>query len=337
MDTKASSGPATSDPLKQPLMLPLSVQAAHTNADAADLGPFRRLLLGATMLFLGLVHAAVITMCAHAILTLASPNRYLPTLRWSPAIGAVGLIHSVSLVSLILLAVSFVLRPTNPEKSLYWVIPFIFQTATPWYAMCFQYPFGTLLGVYAISSPSLFGADTGLHYTEAFNIGITAGVVHFFLHLAQATEYDRLLWPVWFSNFCVEQSKGTAITLCGHAAFHIAAPHLAEYATRSSGASRVGAFGAFIKVLLVHAYRYYGDQEPGSRETEEIRYTDCSNVLSSAASNTFLGACSGLIWFGVIGGLLSMPFEGLDILPAMGVGLVGGALMGLCGIRFVFE
>ncbi|KAJ7156276.1 hypothetical protein C8R46DRAFT_1196320 [Mycena filopes] len=334
MYPKLSFKPDSPDPLKQPLMLPLTVQAAYTNEDVADLEPFKTLLLGATMLFLGVVHAAVITMCAHAAMAVASPDHYLSTLPWSPAIGAVGLVHSLCIGSFILLGVSFVLRPTNSEKSLYWVIPFVFQTATPWWAMCLQYPFGTLLGVYAISSPALFGVDTGVHYIEAFNIGITAGVLHFFLHLAQiATEYS-LPWPMWF---CVEQFKGAVITLCGHAAFLIAAPHLADYATTFPSAPRVGTCGALVGVVLAYAYRYVGDQDPGSREPEEIDHTDWSHVLYGAASNAFFGACNGVIWFGVTGGLLSMLFEGLGILPAMGVGLVGGTLMGLCGIRFVFE
>ncbi|KAJ7164165.1 hypothetical protein C8R46DRAFT_1036094 [Mycena filopes] len=240
MDTKSSSDPAIPcKALEEQLSPPSTVQtgdmysrrdlaALDANADVADLGPFRRLFLGATMLLLGLVNVAVLTMCAHAILAVAFPDRYLPALPWAPAVGVLGLVHFVYFLSLIILAVSFVIRPTAPEESLYCVIPsFIFRTATPWWSMCLHYPFATLLGVYSLSSPFLFGVDTGLHWAEALNIGIAAGVLHFVLHFVQLGTVTQVGGGVELVGLA-GPFKDVVIALCGHAALLIAAPHLAH-------------------------------------------------------------------------------------------------------------
>ncbi|KAJ7156278.1 hypothetical protein C8R46DRAFT_1040811 [Mycena filopes] len=265
MDTKSSSDPAIPfKALEEQLSPPSTVQTADTaldtDTDVTDLGPFRRLLFGATMLLLGLVHVAVLTMCAHAILAVASPDRYLSALPWAPAIGALGLVHFVYFLSLIILAVSFVVRPTDPEESLYSVIPsFIFRAATPWWSMCLHYPFGTLLGVYSLSSPFFFGVDTGLHWAEAFNIGITAGVLHFVLHFVQlgtVTQVGGGLWLVGLAG----PFKDVVIALCGHAALLVAAPHLAHvdyahlahvnHAATLPTALRVGVFAGVLAPLV---------------------------------------------------------------------------------------
>ncbi|KAJ7164167.1 hypothetical protein C8R46DRAFT_1098834 [Mycena filopes] len=320
---------ATPEPLEQPLL-----PSTERDADALDadmhiivLGTFGRLLLDGTVLSLGLVHAAVITMCAHALLVIASPDRYSPTLPWSPAIGAVGVLLSLSITLFIKAGLSFVAPPstTDPEKDD--DAPAL-QTDRPYWSMCVHYPFGTLLGVFVLS---LSGFNPALLYAEAFNIGVTAGVMHLVLHLAQFGTEAEGLWLV------MEPMKGAAIALCGHAAFVIAAAHLADYATTLPDAPWIGFYGALIGVPVAYTYRYCVGQDPDNREVLEIDYVDCAHVLYDVASNTFFGACNGLVWFGVIGGLISMSSEGLDILPAMGVGLVGGTLMGLCGIRFVFE
>ncbi|KAJ7141627.1 hypothetical protein C8R46DRAFT_1046843 [Mycena filopes] len=291
-------------------------------------GPFGRLMLGSTMLFLGLVHAGVITMCTHAFLAIFSPDRYLPSLAWSPAIGAVGLLLSliIGVWTVASMPLIFFFFPVSDamREVVDTVIPWVLQTATPPWLMFAHYIFGIPLSVFVLS----IWID-GLDYANAFNIGIAAAVLHLLLQLAQGgTDSDILFGGL---RLIGEVPKGALITLCGHAVFIVLLPSVpsTNYAASLDIAAWPGVIGAFFLVAGICC-----THEP--EEREEMKYINCAHVLYVAATNAFLGACTGALLFGVLGGFTLMIFGGPDILSAIGVGLVGGTLMGLIGIRPVF-